>query len=105
MKPKESLAPNQWGPPPFVLVAHENTGQLLCLIGFSDSELTKQSANHPHTRKPPHAVSEYVELYNRERQLQGLNNELVVPELREIKGEAEVKVKSRLGGLLNFYYR
>ncbi|MDA8921120.1 integrase core domain-containing protein [Gammaproteobacteria bacterium] len=52
-----------------------------------------------------HAVSEYVEFYNHERPHQGLDNELVVPELGEIKAEGEVKIKSRLGGLLNFYYR
>ena len=48
-----------------------------------------------------HAVSEYVEFYNHERPHQGLNNELAVPVLREIKGEAEVKVESRLDGLFN----
>jgi len=52
-----------------------------------------------------HAVSEYVEFYNHERPHQSLDNELVVPELGEIKAEGEVKIKSRLGGLLNFYYR
>ena len=52
-----------------------------------------------------HAVSEYVEFYNHERPHQGLDNELVMPELGEIKAEGEVKIKSRLGGLLNFYYR
>ena len=52
-----------------------------------------------------HAVFEYVEFYNHERPHQGLDNELVVPELGEIKAEGEVKIKSRLGGLLNFYYR
>lgn len=51
------------------------------------------------------AVSEYVAFYNRERPHQGLNNEMVVPESREIKAEGEIKVKSRLGGLLNLYYR
>ena len=51
------------------------------------------------------AVCEYVEFYNRERPHQGLNNELIAPEGREIKREDEVKVKSRLGGLLDYYTR
>ena len=50
-----------------------------------------------------HAVSEYVVFDNNERPHQGLHNELVIPKLREIKAEGEVKVKSRLGGLINYY--
>ena len=52
-----------------------------------------------------HAVSEYVEFYNHERPHQGLENELVVSQSTEISAEDGVKVRSRLGGLLNFYYR
>ena len=52
-----------------------------------------------------HAVSEYVKFYNYERPHQGANNELVVPEFREIETEGGVKIRSRLGGLLTFYYR
>ena len=52
-----------------------------------------------------HAVSEYVEFYNHERPHQGLGNEIVVSQSTEISAEDGVKVKSRLGGLLNFYYR
>ena len=51
------------------------------------------------------AVSEYVEFYNSERPHQGLNNRPVSHD-GVIKSEnTQIKVKSRLGGLLNFYYR
>lgn len=51
------------------------------------------------------AVSEYVEFYNSDRPHQGLNNRLVSHD-GVIKSEnTQIKVKSRLGGLLNFYYR
>ena len=52
-----------------------------------------------------HAVSEYVEFYNHERPHQGLGNEIVVSQSTEISAEDGVKVRSRLGGRLNFYYR
>jgi hypothetical protein len=52
-----------------------------------------------------HAVSEYVESYNRERPYQGLDNELIESPSVETETKGPVKVKSRLGGLLNFYYR
>ena len=52
-----------------------------------------------------HAVSEYVGFYNHERPHQGLDNELVVSQSTKISAEDSVKVRSRLGGLLNFYYR
>jgi len=52
-----------------------------------------------------HAVFEYVEFYNHERPHQGLENELVVSQSTKISVEDYVKVRSRLGGLLNFYYR
>ena len=52
-----------------------------------------------------HAVSEYVEFYNHERPHQGLENELVASQLIETVTKGNVKVRSRLGGLLNFYYR
>ena len=52
-----------------------------------------------------HAVSEYVDFYNHERPHQGLENELVVSQSTKISTEYDVKARSRLGGLLNFYYR
>ena len=52
-----------------------------------------------------HAVSEYVESFNRERPHQGLDNKLIESQSAETATKDTVKVKSRLGGLLNFYYR
>ena len=52
-----------------------------------------------------HAVSEYVAFYNHERPHQGLENELVLSQSSETATKGAVKVRSRLGGLLNFYYR
>ncbi|MDA0897075.1 MAG: integrase core domain-containing protein, partial [Proteobacteria bacterium] len=52
-----------------------------------------------------HAVSEYVDFYNHERPHQGLENELVVPRSTKTLAEDGVEVNSRLGGMLNFYYR
>jgi hypothetical protein len=51
------------------------------------------------------AVSEYVEFYNSERPHQGLNNGLISQNDFPKSVNAEIKMKSRLGGLLNFYYR
>jgi hypothetical protein len=51
------------------------------------------------------AVSEYVDFYNHERPRPGLDNELVVSQSPKISAEDGVKVRCRLGGLLNFYYR
>ena len=52
-----------------------------------------------------HAVFEYVEFYNHERPHQGLGNELIVCQSTKISAEDDVKVRSRLGWLLNFYTR
>lgn len=51
------------------------------------------------------AVAEYVEFYNSERPHQGLNNRLVSHDDAKKSENTQIKVKSRLGGLLNFYYR
>ena len=68
--------------------------------------LLKQRANHPLTTKHPRtAVREYVEFYNQERPHQGLDNELVIDNSEGFDSDAPVKVKERLGGLLNYYYR
>ena len=51
------------------------------------------------------AVAEYVEFYNSERPHRGLNNRLVSHDDVIESENTQIKVKSRLGGLLNFYYR
>ena len=51
------------------------------------------------------AVKEYVDFYNQERPHQGLDNELVTANTGEFDFDAPVKIKERLDGLLNYYYR
>jgi len=51
------------------------------------------------------AIKEYVDFYNQERPHQGLDNELVTAITEKCDLDAPVKVKGRLGGLLNYYYR
>jgi putative transposase len=46
------------------------------------------------------AVSEYFEHYHRERNHQGLGNEIIEP---DSGSEGEVKCRERLGGLLRYY--
>ena len=50
-------------------------------------------------------IKEYVDFYNQERPHQGLDNELVIDNSEGFDSDAPVKVKERLGGLLNYYYR
>jgi transposase InsO family protein len=49
-------------------------------------------------------IAEYVEHYHRERNHQGLDNELI-DGAPEIKGVTRIRRRPRLGGLLNHYYR
>jgi len=50
-------------------------------------------------------VREYVHHYHVERNHQGLDNELITPLKSECDPNSEVKRRSRLGGMLNYYYR
>ena len=50
------------------------------------------------------AVSEFVEHYNTERPHQSLENKIIEPRF-EIPADGEIKCDSRLGGMLNYYYR
>jgi putative transposase len=50
-------------------------------------------------------VGEFVEHYNTERAHQGLENKIIEPKFDEIPTEGEVKRQSRLGEMLNYYYR
>jgi putative transposase len=51
------------------------------------------------------AVKDYVEFYNQERPHQGLNNRFLTSGDEQYDFEAPLKVKERLGGLLNYYFR
>ncbi len=50
-------------------------------------------------------VHEYVEHYHRERNHQGLDNQLLHRSPPPISPDADVERHERLGGLLSFYYR
>ena len=52
-----------------------------------------------------HAVGQYLSHYHRERNHQGLGNQLLIPS--RVMGEPGVPVKrrERLGGMLSYYHR
>ena len=52
-----------------------------------------------------HAVGEMEIYYNRERAHQGLGNRIINPFAEEQLEEGVIECRSRLGGLMNYYYR
>jgi hypothetical protein len=50
-------------------------------------------------------IAEYVEQYHRERNHQGLANELIEVVLSEAGNLGHIRRRQRLGGLLNYYCR
>ena len=50
-------------------------------------------------------VHEYVEHYHRERNHQGLDNELLTPSSGPVDANGDVQRRKRIGGVLNYYYR
>ena len=51
------------------------------------------------------AIVEFVVHYHHERNHQGLDNELIFPELAATDPSAPIECRRRLGGMLNHYYR
>jgi len=51
------------------------------------------------------AVTEFVEHYHRERNHQGLDNQLLTPAAPPANDNVPIARRERLGGLLNFYFR
>ena len=51
------------------------------------------------------AVQEFVAHYHRERNHQGLDNQLIFPETIDSDPSAPIQRRQRLGGMLNYYYR
>jgi len=51
------------------------------------------------------AIHEFVEPYHRERNHQGLDNRLILPEQLIGDRAGAIQRRQRLGGMLNFYYR
>ena len=62
------------------------------LIFFSEASLRR-------------AIREYMTHYHRERNHQGLGNKLIAANDDEFAGNAAIDRRSRLGGMLNYYYR
>jgi putative transposase len=50
-------------------------------------------------------VRDYVAHYHRERNHQGLDNELIVPARRSSRSEGGIQCRERLGGMLRYYHR
>jgi len=51
------------------------------------------------------AVREFVVHYHRERNHQGLGNQLIAPEINLVHGHGAIQRRQRLGGMLNYYHR
>jgi transposase InsO family protein len=51
------------------------------------------------------AIREFMEHYHRERNHQGLDNRLIIPDQLVAGSAAAIQRRSRLGGMLNYYYR
>jgi hypothetical protein len=51
------------------------------------------------------AVGEFVAHYHRERNHQGLNNQLIMKDHFCVAGSGAIQRRPRLGGMLNYYYR
>ena len=49
-------------------------------------------------------ITEFVTHYHRERNHQGIGNELIQP-LGRVEPHAPVRRRERMGGMLNYYYR
>src|SRR5215468_7773481 len=62
------------------------------MIFFSEESLRK-------------AIQNFVALYHRERNHQGLGNQLISPEAGHLGSAGEIQRRQRLGGMLNYYYR
>jgi len=51
------------------------------------------------------AVHEFLTHYHRDRNHQGLGNQLIVPDTHLAAFGGSVRRRERLGGMLNYYYR
>jgi len=50
-------------------------------------------------------IAEFVEHYHKERNHQGLNNELIAGAVSPVEGGHQIRRRQRLGGRLNYYAR
>ena len=56
-------------------------------------------------RSLPYVLDQYLTHYHEERNHQGKDNMLLFPGPENMQGKGTVQVRSRLGGLLNYYHR
>ena len=52
-----------------------------------------------------HAMSEVEKFYNHECPHQGLENKIIQPDFDKPKKEGDIEFRSRLGGLMKYYFR
>jgi putative transposase len=52
-----------------------------------------------------HGISEFVARYHGERNHQGLDNQLIIPDDSQTGNRGRLRRRERLGGMLNYYYR
>ena len=52
-----------------------------------------------------HAMSEVERFYNHERPHQGLENKIIKPDFHEPILNGDIECRSRLGGLMKYYFR
>jgi hypothetical protein len=50
-------------------------------------------------------ISEFVTHYHGERNYQGLDNRLILPDDSHTANRGRLRRRERLGGMLNYYYR
>ncbi len=50
-------------------------------------------------------IRNYLDHYHRERNHQGLANQIIDPEPTPVDTDEDIRCRERLGGLLRFYYR
>jgi hypothetical protein len=50
-------------------------------------------------------ISEFLVHYHRERNHQGLDNRLIIPDESHRRNRGRLRRLERLGGMLNYYYR
>jgi putative transposase len=51
------------------------------------------------------AIDNFVAHYHMERNHQGLDNRLIIPQAEHLVTAGPIEVRQRLGGMLNYYYR
>ena len=51
------------------------------------------------------ALAEVKIFYNQERPHQGIGNKIILPNIKELEDRGVIECRSRLGGMMNYYYR